>query len=327
MDWRDLNSFVTIAREKSISRASNILHLSQSAMTIRLKRLEDEIGTKLVERDWKGITLTKEGMMALYYATKALTEMNAIRGGKNATFKTVCANEAGAGNVMRIGINYPLGETLFPHVVQKLIDRGVDLEFDLISEHYQVVLDLVALGELDLGFVPYLDGRSDLVAQPVVRDEPLLLVPLQYAQQTLEELLPRLPREQPCYFLHPGSPVRSVLDATLLATFGCMPTNVRMINYSKVMMQLIANGIGYALLPSSFLYETVSLFRDLHGRGPLPRRLAHPSVPFVIHRLGSDLPSREINIVYRDDTPHRRKIETIADVFAEDAARRARSLA
>ena len=63
MEFRVLQYFLTVAREESISRAAEALHLSQPTLSRQLKDLEDELGKTLMIRGNRKITLTEEGML------------------------------------------------------------------------------------------------------------------------------------------------------------------------------------------------------------------------------------------------------------------------
>ena len=63
MELRDLEYFITIVREGSITGAAKALHLSQPGLTRSLKMLEDEMGKQLVIRGSRQIKLTEEGML------------------------------------------------------------------------------------------------------------------------------------------------------------------------------------------------------------------------------------------------------------------------
>lgn len=62
MELRSLNYFLTVAREKNISKAANILHISQPSLSKQLQNLEEELGKKLFNRTNRGIVLTEEGL-------------------------------------------------------------------------------------------------------------------------------------------------------------------------------------------------------------------------------------------------------------------------
>ena len=63
MEIRVLEYFVVVAREKNISKAANILHVSQPTLSRQIMALEDEIGKKLLLRGNKNVELTEEGML------------------------------------------------------------------------------------------------------------------------------------------------------------------------------------------------------------------------------------------------------------------------
>jgi DNA-binding transcriptional LysR family regulator len=79
MNWLDIYAFVTVVREKSISKASRILHLSQPTLTARLRKMEQELNVNLLNRNWKGVELTFPGHQFLLYAVKLLDEFKEMQ--------------------------------------------------------------------------------------------------------------------------------------------------------------------------------------------------------------------------------------------------------
>lgn len=72
MDIHQLKTFVAVAREGSITRASELLHLSQPAVSAHVKALEDALGLTLFERTSRGMSLTGEGQRLLVKAEQTL---------------------------------------------------------------------------------------------------------------------------------------------------------------------------------------------------------------------------------------------------------------
>lgn len=68
MELRVLVYFLTVVREKTISKAAQVLHLSQPTLSKQLKELEEELGVTLFKRGNRSITLTEDG---LYLATRS----------------------------------------------------------------------------------------------------------------------------------------------------------------------------------------------------------------------------------------------------------------
>lgn len=78
MDIHQLKTFVAVARERSITRASELLHLSQPAVSAHIKALEDALGLALFERTPRGMSLTREGQRILVKAEETLTAHRAL---------------------------------------------------------------------------------------------------------------------------------------------------------------------------------------------------------------------------------------------------------
>jgi molybdate transport repressor ModE-like protein len=69
-DFAKIETFLTVVREKSFSKASSKLGISQPAVTQQIKFMEEYLDTKIVERKKNGIRLTKEGTMLYSIALK-----------------------------------------------------------------------------------------------------------------------------------------------------------------------------------------------------------------------------------------------------------------
>lgn len=78
MELRHLRYFVKAAEEKNISRASELLNISQPAVSRQLKDLEEELGLPLFKREINGLKLTKAGEIALIQSKKILEQSNSL---------------------------------------------------------------------------------------------------------------------------------------------------------------------------------------------------------------------------------------------------------
>ena len=76
MEIRQVQSFVHVARLGSFSRAAETMGYSQSAITVQIRLLEEELGTKLFDRMGKKVSLTPQGKRFLEHASRILYEMN-----------------------------------------------------------------------------------------------------------------------------------------------------------------------------------------------------------------------------------------------------------
>jgi DNA-binding transcriptional LysR family regulator len=73
LDLTALRSFVTVAETGGVTKAAGQLHLTQSAVSMQLKRLEESLGLSLLDRSGRGIALTQQGELLLSYAKRLMT--------------------------------------------------------------------------------------------------------------------------------------------------------------------------------------------------------------------------------------------------------------
>lgn len=80
MEIRVLRYFLTVVREESITKASEVLHITQPTLSRQLSQMEEEVGVKLFERGSRRITLTNEGILLRRRAEEILQLVDKIEG-------------------------------------------------------------------------------------------------------------------------------------------------------------------------------------------------------------------------------------------------------
>lgn len=198
MELRVLNYFLTVAREKTISKAAEVLHLSQPTLSKQLKDFEEELGVKLFIRGNRYITLTEEGV---YLANRGKEILSLVE----ITTANIHKSDMISG---QIGIG--AGETrAFEFIVERLHElksKHPAINFQLYSGNANDVLDKIDHGLLDFGLVidpvekqkydylrlPLVDkwgllvnNSSDLVGKESIAPNDLRQVPLLISNQSL----------------------------------------------------------------------------------------------------------------------------------------------
>ena len=152
MEYRILKYFLTVAREENITRAADILHISQPALSRQMMQLEEELGTQLFVRGRHNTTLTEEGMLLRRRAQEIiqLTEKTEreFLAGKEEISGTISIG-SGEGAVMRFLAN----------VMREFSALYPDVRFDLYSNDADHVKERLERGTLDIGVII---GSSDL---------------------------------------------------------------------------------------------------------------------------------------------------------------------
>lgn len=168
MELSQIGIFLTVATEKSFSRAAQKLMKTQPAISLAVQRLEAELGEKLLDRSLKDGTLTDAGKVVLEYAHKfenlrrdmynALTELRDKHTGK----LTIGANESGA---LYLLTHLHAFRERYPKVkveVRRSLSRNIPSE--------------VAANSLDLGVVSYKPGDRSLHSIVIYNDSVAFIV-------------------------------------------------------------------------------------------------------------------------------------------------------
>ncbi|WP_411956176.1 pca operon transcription factor PcaQ [Arvimicrobium flavum] len=141
--FRHLQTFVEVARQKSVMKAADILHVSQPAVTKTIRELEEVLGVNVVERDGRGIRVTRYGEVFLRHAGAALT---ALRQG----IDSVSAERFGAAPPIRIGALPTVSTRIMPRAMSLFLAEGTGSRVKIVTGENAVLLEQLRVGDLDL---------------------------------------------------------------------------------------------------------------------------------------------------------------------------------
>lgn len=161
MQSRLLRSFLVVAEKKSITEASDVLHVSQPALTKSIQRLEQDLGVKLFERLSVGVQLTKYGEILQQHAKvmdneyrHAVSRIEELRDGRS--------------GVLRIGAGPVWLVSILPPIISQFQIKNPDIKISLIGGVIDTLLPILINGELDLICVSLdFPNRSEVVKEPL----------------------------------------------------------------------------------------------------------------------------------------------------------------
>ena len=170
MDLRGLEAFCTLARTLNFRAAAAELGMSQPAFSIRIARLEDELGMRLFDRSRAGVSLLDTGRQFLPHARDLLE--------RSAVLKETAMNIA-SGRSGRLRVGYTpvsfLGDV--PKLLRSFASLQPDVRIELTEGLSGEIEDGVATGRLDAGFVHPPIGTPDLQIHPIAVERYLSVLP------------------------------------------------------------------------------------------------------------------------------------------------------
>ncbi|GAB2199340.1 LysR family transcriptional regulator [Sessilibacter sp. MAH4] len=169
VDYKALKYFHEVAKLQSFTRAAESLKIAQPAVSMAIKRLEQDLGLMLFHRRDRQITLTDEGSRLYEQAQKILQtmadaelEMAELRGLEK--------------GVVQLGTPSMLGSYHFPPLIMAFKHRYPSLNLSVHEGGAWQLQQMLERGELDLAIIESGDIPSSLEARPILREEMLVVV-------------------------------------------------------------------------------------------------------------------------------------------------------
>jgi DNA-binding transcriptional LysR family regulator len=155
IDFLGLEAFVSIAERGSFQRAAAHLHLSQTAVSHRMRKLEDELGLKLLARTTREVTLTRAGIDFLPKARKALSELEQ-------SFDDLRQQGAKRRERLDIACLPVFAVNYMPPILRRFHELMPDVQVRIFETPSAAIAELVQSGEVEFGFTGLLTNRWDL---------------------------------------------------------------------------------------------------------------------------------------------------------------------
>lgn len=246
---KQLKAFAAIAATGSFTEAAMALHLTQSAISVLIRDLEQELGVQLLDRTTRKVTVTEAGHELLPTAQSifnnlaaTVERLNDIRDKKSGTLR-VAAPQLMASTVMPRLISQWLGE--YPGITVKL--------HDTLPER---LLSVLRDGEVELAIGPdrFPSGREagntrEISEIPLFRDQHQLVCPAHHPLASKKVV--RWEETSAWPFIAPTRDAFASLSATLQAHGIAMAKPAHEVSYVTTAMGMVANGMGLTTCPTS----------------------------------------------------------------------------
>ena len=158
MELRTLRYFLAAANEENITRAADILHVTQPTLSRQLMDLERELGTTLMYRGKKSMTLTEDGLFFRQRAEEIVELADRLE-------QSFVERSTEVSGVISIGAAEAVGSRLFAKLIKQFSDKYPLVKFDLYNEMADYIKERMDKGLIDVGLLlePVDTSRYDFV--------------------------------------------------------------------------------------------------------------------------------------------------------------------
>jgi LysR family pca operon transcriptional activator len=169
--FRHLQTFMEVARQRSVGKAADVLSVTQPAVTRTIRELEDYLGVTLFEREGRGIRISPFGEVFLRHAGESIA---AVQRGAEA----IALARKAMGPPLRIGALPTASASLMPDAVAEFLKAGTGSRVTIVTGENRWLLDALRTGELDLvvGRLAAPERMTGLHFEPLYSEEVVFVV-------------------------------------------------------------------------------------------------------------------------------------------------------
>lgn len=246
MELRHLRHFVALAEVRNFSRAAERLHIAQPALSISIRNLEEEIGTRLFERGPRAVNLTEAGRVALASARNALSYVEEVS-------RLAGAVSTGEAGLLRIAFVGGASYRILPRCLPEFRERYPGVQLELVESTSLEIIEGVHSGVIDAGIVRHPLMNPTGLATRVLDSEPLIAVlPRAHRLAAKPRLrLRELAGEPFIQFSRRRAPSLNAIISLACQRAGFEPKVSQEALQIQTIVSLVESGLGVALVPAS----------------------------------------------------------------------------
>ncbi|WP_027801853.1 LysR family transcriptional regulator [Paraburkholderia dilworthii] len=243
LNLRDIRAFIAVAQTGSFTQAATRLHLSQPALTVQIRRLEETLGLRLFDRNSRNVALTPTGRDLLPLLQKSLHDMEHV-------LIDARALGDGASGTVRIACLPTFAASSLPELVQNLKKAVPRVSFQVRDVVASMVNTLVRNEEADIGLTggELDDGNLEVLHAGI--DRLVVVCPKQHVLAKRRRITLADLAATPLVLTAQGTSVRAVVDSAFVNA-RCVPEIACEPTYMMSAVAMVRAGLGVTILPAS----------------------------------------------------------------------------
>ena len=242
-----LEILTAIKEHGTLTKAASALHLSQSALSHCIKKLEGQVATPIWKKDGRNLRLTAAGERILNLAGRVLPQFTSTE----LQLKQIAKGEMGS---LRIGMEcHPCYQWLL-RVIQPYLEHWPDIDIDVKQEFQFGALGALLSYEIDVLITPDPLFKPKIEYIPVFDYEHRLVVAKNHPLAKQENVAPNQLNNE-VLFTYPVEPQRLDIFSQFLTPAKCSVKKHKIIETTEIMLQMVAAGRGICALPGWLVDE------------------------------------------------------------------------
>lgn len=235
-------AFVTVARLGSFALAADELLVTQSALSKRIKKLEDSIGAPLLDRTTRSVAVSALGREFLPKAKRIIEDYNRSLDDMSDLVKV-------RKGIVSLSCNMTISDTLLPEIIDRFKTTHPNIRVRVHEDSSPQALERVLSGQSELAFGTFGESHPELDFERLIDDRFVIAChkshPLASAKSTTWEEV----KNQHFILLRPESGTRKLLQRHLGTLYDELSNDIQ-VGHFHSQLSLVARGIGIAATPS-----------------------------------------------------------------------------
>jgi DNA-binding transcriptional LysR family regulator len=236
---KQLDVFAAVAREGSVTRASEWLNLTQSATSMALSDLEHQLGEKVFDRVGRRLQINDLGHRLLPLALESVARVREI--------EDICRGDLPGSGRLRIGASLSVGNYLMPQRIGDYLQLHPEAEISLDVGNTRHVIESVRQFTCDIGFIEGFCHDPDIDVLPWIDDELVIFSSPQHPLASTKVLTPDALSHAQWILREPGSGTREVFDNAVAGKLVGLKVRLELSHTEAIRRAVEANiGLGCA---------------------------------------------------------------------------------
>lgn len=264
LNFHQLHIFFTVADRGSFSMAAHSLHMTQPAVTMQVRALEEYFGTKLFNRSTKKVELTEAGKALYPYAKRSIDLM------RETDIEMSRFTHMLKGR-LQLGASLTFGEYILPRILGPFSSEYPHISVSMKVMNTTQILDEILNHQLTFGLVEAQIHHPDVTTEAVLKDELKLILPAEHPLLALEAITLKDVLAHPFVLREQGSGTRQVMEEVMREQ-GVEPNELNVVmelGSTGAVKSAVESGLGLSIISQSSVKHEQALgllhVREIEG--------------------------------------------------------------